>query len=391
MTRKKFFIKTFGCQQNISDSERISGYYEKKGYLRVLAEKNANIVIINTCSVRQRAEDKFTGFVYNLTKIKNHKKNFKIIVTGCIAGTAINDQSGKILRILKSRYPYVDHFVPVQRISDYSSISRANHKHAFIPISNGCNNFCSYCIVPFARGREISLSFKQILKTVDDLSMRGYNSFTLLGQNVNSYGSDLVISSRKFKLPNGKFIRPQLIDFLGKKRIPTLFPALLEEICKNSSIKNIDFVSSNPWDFSDKLISVIASHKIIDRTIHLPVQSGSNRILKKMNRWHTSQQYLALIKKMRAQIPGVKFITDIIVGFPGETKKDFMMTKKLMQQVKFSKAFIACYSPRPGTLAARLYRDNVPAIEKQRRFRILDKSFNHKKWDHTPAWIRPAD
>jgi len=212
----------------------------------------------------------------------------------------------------------------------------------------------------------------------------GYEEIVLLGQNVNSYGADFlqekIKEGEEYELPSGKKVKPIMVKHLNRHRIPTLFPYLLETIAEIPGLKKVSFISSNPWDFSLELIEVIAQHKNIDRLLHLPVQSGSNEILKKMNRWYTREEYLDLINRIRTKIPEMVFTTDIIVGFPGETLKDFADSVDLVKRVDFAKTFIAWYSPRPGTSATKGMADDIPIKEKQRRFHELDAvAFKGKK------------
>jgi tRNA-2-methylthio-N6-dimethylallyladenosine synthase len=350
--------------------------------------------------VRQSAEDRVVGLVRNLGKLKEKGKGPKIIITGCMAGMALGDTSGKFLKQLQKRMPYVDAFLPIEEIGLPFPQLRKDSKHALVPISNGCNNFCSFCVVPYGRGREESRPFEEIIKECKELAKKGYTSITLLGQNVNSYGADLLKipnpqpalafgKSRwragKFQIPNKfqllkiKQLNNKKITYvkhLGRLRIPTLFPYLLDEVCKIKGIKNIDFLSSNPWDFSDDLTTVIAKNPKISRRIHLPIQSGDDEILKKMNRWYTVKEYEELIDKMRKKIPGVTFSTDIIVGFPGETGEQFAHTVDLCKKVGFVKAYIAMYSDRPMTEAHKKFPDTLPYQEKKRRWGILEKLIN---------------
>jgi tRNA-2-methylthio-N6-dimethylallyladenosine synthase len=387
----KYYIRTFGCQQNIADSERLASYYQSRGYRRTANVSDADLAVINTCMIRQKSEDKVYGLLKNLKKIKDSKKEFKIILTGCIVGAAIRDTTGKALRTLQRRLPVIDEFLPAEKIGFEYESTRHDAPHAWVPISNGCNNFCTYCVVPFARGREISRPLAEVLAEIKNLAKKGYTHITLLGQNVNSYGNNLLKSKNKFILPNGKKVKPVMVKHLGRFRIPTLFPFLLEEICAIKGIKKISFISANPWDFSDELISVMKKYKHIDRVIHLPVQSGNNIVLRRMNRWYTRQQYLALLKKIKKHIPEAQFTTDIIVGFPGETKLAFHDTVRLAREAKFIKAFVATYSPRPYTVAIKKYPDTVAPEEKKKRYRELDALINHKYTGYIPAWLRPAD
>lgn len=352
--KKAYFIYTFGCQANKSDSERIAGDYQARGYIKAKTVDLADEIIINTCSVRQRAEDRVVGLIHNLSKkLKSRKQKPKIILTGCMT----HHGQRKLLNMLSD----VDEILPIAEVGFNQPIVRRDKTHAWVPISTGCNSFCSYCIVPHSRGREKSRSETDILKEITDLVDRGYIEITLLGQNVNSYGLDkLGIGLRKQQ------------SFKGKSP----FVKLLEKICQFKKIKIIRFLTANPWDFSDALIDCIAQYPQIDRYIHLPLQSGSNRILKLMNRGYAKANYLKLAKKLRQKIPDVTLGTDIIVGFPTETDKDFQATVDLAKQLDFKVAFVAQYSPRPHTQAAKLYPDNVPPAEKKRRWQILEKLIN---------------
>lgn len=377
-----FYIKTFGCQQNLADSQRIASYYISRGYKLAKTLKLASEVIINTCMIRQSAEDRVTGLVKN---IASSTIKPKIVITGCMVGMAVHDDSGQYLKTLRKRMPEVDEFLPLEEVGfDYPAL-RSDVTHSWVPISNGCNNFCTFCVVPFTRGREVSRPFKDIISEIRNLAKKGCREVTLLGQNVNSYGSDLVknpkgLSNSKqgYKLPNGKIVQPVMVKHLGRYRIPTLFPYLLEEVCKIKGIKTVKFLSSNPWDFSDELIDVIAISPKIDKNIHLPVQAGDDIILKKMNRWYSRKEYINLIKKIKKKIPTAQISTDIIVGFPSETKKQFENTVKLAKEVGFAYAYIAKYSARPNTAATKAFTDNISYAEKERRFRILDQIINHK-------------
>lgn len=378
-----FYIKTFGCQQNMADSQRIASYYISRGYKQSKTVGKAGEIVINTCMIRQTAEDKVTGLVKNITNARKEKP--KIVITGCMVGMAARDESGKYLKALRKRMPEVDEFLPLEEVGfDYPAL-RSDVTHSWVPISNGCNNFCTFCVVPFTRGREVSRPFEDIISEIRDLAKKGCRQLTLLGQNVNSYGSDLVKNSKGlptgrkgYKLPNSKIVKPVIVRHLGRYRIPTLFPYLLEEVCKIKGIETVKFISSNPWDFSNKLIETIAKNPKIDRNIHLAVQSGDDTVLKRMNRWYTRRQYLALVKKIKSKIKGAQISTDIIVGFPEETEKEFANTLKLAQEADFAYAYVSKYSARPNTAATKAMKDDVPHSEKERRFEILDKLINHK-------------
>ncbi|PIZ66814.1 hypothetical protein COY15_00015 [Candidatus Roizmanbacteria bacterium CG_4_10_14_0_2_um_filter_39_12] len=437
----KYFIKTFGCQQNVADSERVEQAFTARGFTKARGYKDANYVIINTCMVRESAEERVYGLVQNLAIIKREKlKNkelFKIIVTGCMVGIAFRDKTGKFLSKIRDRMPQVDEFMPIEEVGFDSEPVRQSATHAWIPISNGCNNFCTFCIVPFTRGREISRPYEDIIEECLHLKAQGFTSVMLLGQNVNSYGADLILGkeniqimrdidkiyfegsttpSRSARLPslesrgveekkallldkeeypdghrekvvdhlsavrakftyNGRNVEPVYVKHLGRQRIPTLFSYLLEDVAR-MDFEKVDFVSSNPWDFSDELIKMIAKYPNITRTIHLPVQSGNNEVLKRMNRWYTREEYLDIISKLKAQIPNVKITTDIIVGFCGETDDEFQNTVKLAKEVGFDKAYISRYSERYMTAATKVMKDDVPPAVKKKRWKELDSLIN---------------
>jgi tRNA-2-methylthio-N6-dimethylallyladenosine synthase len=406
----KYFIKTFGCQQNVADSERVAASFKARGMKPAKGYQDANYVVLNTCMVRRSAEDRVYGLVHNLGKVKEEKHKqkelFKIIVTGCMVGVAYRDKSGKFFQKIREMMPQVDEFMPIEEVGFDNEPVRQVGKHAWVPISNGCNNFCTFCIVPFTRGREISRPYEDIINECKSLIERGYESVMLLGQNVNSYGADLIVGEKNIQVMrdidktyfetnsksqtplskskqetieeyefNGKKIKPVYVTHLNRQRIPTLFPYLLEEVAQ-MGFKKVDFISSNPWDFSDELIDVIARNANISRTIHLPVQSGDSTVLKRMNRWYTAEQYLELVKKIKAQVPDIRFTTDIIVGFCGETEEEFENTYKLAQEVGFEKAYIAIYSVRPMTAATKVFQDDIPHEIKKKRWEKLENLIN---------------
>ena len=397
----KYHIITFGCAANEADSERIAAYYIARGYYHAPLAHDADDIIINTCMIRQKAEDRVYGLVHNLSLEKANGRKMKIVVTGCMVGMALREKTGKMLSILKEKMPAVDEFLPIEEVGFDHAPIRTGNEHAWVPITNGCNNFCTFCVVPFTRGREISRPFEDIILEVMGLAKTGFKKITLVGQNVNSYGADLLLGEKNIQvmrdLPqktyfdhnikknsvqnktftyNGKTITPTYVRHLGRLRIPTLFPMLLTELCKIDEINEIDFISSNPWDFSDELISVIAKHMKISRHLHLPVQSGDTDMLKKMNRWYTREQYLDLVQKLKEQIPGLTISTDIIVGFCGETDEQFNNTVKLAKQVKFTKAYLAMYSDRQMTAAHKAYADDIPHTIKKQRWLILEELIN---------------
>jgi len=399
----KYLIKTFGCQQNVADSERVEAALKGRGMTKASSYADADYVVINTCMVRESAENRVYGLVNKLGRIKASKPGYKIIVTGCMVGVAFRDASGKYLQKIKKALPAADEFMPIDEVGfDFAPI-RTSAISAWVPISNGCNNFCTFCIVPFTRGREISRPYEDIVEECQSLKEKGYKNVTLLGQNVNSYGADLILGKDNIQvmrdLPDknyfdgkkdhnslnkqnnqtfhvkGKEVKAVYVKHLGRLRIPTLFPSLLEDVA-TMGFDHVDFISSNPWDFSDELIDVVARNKNISRTIHLPLQSGDNAMLKRMNRWYTREQYIDIIHKMRTRIPKIKFTTDIIVGFCGEMDEEFQNTVNLCKEVGFFKAYVAMYSPRPMTAATKVLSDDVPHSVKKKRWKILDSLIN---------------
>ncbi|NTU46629.1 radical SAM protein [Candidatus Roizmanbacteria bacterium] len=397
----KYYIKTFGCQQNVADSERISASFEARGMQPATDYSDANYVVINTCMVRHNPEERVYGLIQNLAKIKAKKYEqsevFKIIVTGCMVGIAYRDKSGQFLAKIRERMPEVDEFMPIEEVGFDLEPVRIEKKHAWVPIANGCNNFCTYCVVPFTRGREISRPYNDIVEECKKLKNEGFTEITLLGQNVNSYGADIILGESnvqvlrdidktyfekqstditEFEL-NGEKIQPVYVNHLGKQRIPTLFPYLLEEVTK-LGFSFVHFMSSNPWDVSDELIEVMARYPSITRTMHLPVQSGDTNVLKRMNRWYTKQEYIDLTKKIKSKIPDMIFTTDIIVGFCGETDEEFENTVDLAKQVGFDRAYIAMYSPRPMTAATKTLKDDIPHAIKKKRWTLLENLINAK-------------
>ncbi|MGK2848796.1 MAG: MiaB/RimO family radical SAM methylthiotransferase [Minisyncoccota bacterium] len=382
MPKQTYFIKTFGCQQNTADSERIASYYQSRGLAPAQDMISSDVLVLNTCVIRDRAEEKVYGMVRSL-RTRLAGKAPRIVVTGCLIGAASRVPGGTLMKRLITRLPDVE-FLPIEEVGFEYVPKRVKGKMASIIISNGCNNYCAFCIVPFSRGKERSRAFADIITEVQQAVANGYVEVTLLGQNVNSYGADFLVDkiaeNEVYVLPDGTTVKPVMVKHLNRHRIPTLFPYLLEQVAGISRLIKVSFISSNPWDFSDELIEVIARHENIDRTIHLPVQSGSDAVLKRMNRWYTRDEYLALIEKIRLRIPSVRFTTDVIVGFPGETEAEFQETVDLVKQVDFVKTFIAWYSPRHGTSALKNMTDDISIEEKQRRYHMLDAvSFKGKK------------
>jgi len=382
---KTYFIKTFGCQSNKSDSERIAGDYEARGYTEAKSWRDCDELVVNTCAIRQRAEDRVKGFLLNAIK----EAQPKIILTGCMTHHGADK--------LKKLLPMVDEILPINEVGFNIAAIRKGQINAFVPISIGCNSFCSYCIVPYSRGREQSRPHADIINEVKSLVKNGYQEITLLGMNVNSWGLEKVgISLRKKLLSDKKFTREDLpaqaglpsnqSQYLKPKTTPP-FVKLLQEISVFLEIKVIRFMSSNPWDFHDELIEEIGRNKKIDRYVHLPIQSGSNAVLQRMNRGYTREDYEKIVAKLRKIDPQITIGTDIIVGFPGENKEEFQETLDLARKIKWQVAFVAIYSPRPGTAAWRLYPDDVPFPIKKKRWEILDKIINKDNLPERPKIV----
>lgn len=366
MKNFKYYIITIGCQMNKSDSERVAAYLEENGFLPALSDEEAGLVMINTCGVRQSAESRIYGLV---GKIRKKNKNCKIVITGCLSER--EDLHKKIKNQVDLFLPIIDLPKLIKKLNikkektDYKNYLNIAPKYkskfsAFVPIGNGCDNFCSYCVVPYARGREIYRPRKEIVNEVKNLIKKGYKEITLIAQNVNSY--------KVFVTKNKKL---EIFDFSD----------LLKEINKIKGDFWIRFATSHPKDMSNKLINTIAESDKICKHIHLPAQSGDNEILKRMNRGYSREKYLALIKKLKNKIEKkykndidniFSASTDIIVGFPGETKKQFNNTKKLFKEIDFDMAYISKYSPRPGTAALR-FKDNIKKEEKKIREEELTK------------------
>ncbi len=383
MEKLKYHVITFGCQQNQADSERVAGAFESRNFTKAGSVEEADHVVINTCMVRQGAEDRVYGLMKNLKPLKESNPNFKIIVTGCLVGAMVRDPSRKMYSMMKRRLPLVDEFLPIDEVGFDIPAKRESKDHGWVVISQGCNNYCTFCIVPWTRGKEISRPWEDIMNEVDELKKKGYKRVTLLGQNVNSYGADFArehLKDGSYILPEGRAVLPVMVKMsMGRKRIPTIFPYLLEEVVRKGFDK-VSFLSSNPWDFSDELIDVIAKYKNVDRYIHLPVQSGDTEILKRMNRYYTTKDYKQLVQQIRSKVgTEVEIGTDIIVGFPGETEEQFQNTVQLARDIGWVVAFIGMYSERPGTVATRNFEDDVSSEEKHRRFHILNDLINRQK------------
>jgi tRNA-2-methylthio-N6-dimethylallyladenosine synthase len=336
---KKYHIITYGCQQNQADSERIAASLEKKGYKPATAIEGADLIVINMCSVRQASVDKIWGKTEELAKLKKGGRKIKTVLMGCIT--------------LPDRKKFSGIFDEIWENKNCLEVSPKCQKKeiAFVPISNGCNNACAYCVVPQTRGRLVCRDHKKILKEFKAAVANGGKEIWLLGQNVNDYNSPADNS----------------INFAKLLRMTNKLPGNFK----------IRFMSPNPKNFTQELINALAESEKVAKFLNLPVQSGDDQILKKMNRPYTAEQYEILVKKIREKIPDINLTTDVIVGFPGETKKQFQGTVKLFKKIKFNLAYIAKYSPRPQTLAEKL-KDNIPLEEKRKRWEILNKIVNEK-------------
>ncbi len=391
LAKKKYYIHTFGCQSNKSDSERIAGDYEARGYVPTDEWRECDELVVNTCAIRQSAEDRAKGFLHNVVVHFNsigHRRP-KIILTGCMT----HHGHEKLYEML----PAVDEILPINEVGFNQAAVRKDYltiegkKHAWIPISAGCNSFCTYCIVPYSRGREQSRSLESIMEEVERLVKEGYQEVTLLGQNVNSWGLEKVgIGFRKLMMERDDFTREDLPDnqtqYLKPDGAPP-FVQLVQAISAFPQIEKIRFLTSNPWDFHDELIEEIGRNKKIDRFIHLPIQSGSNSVLYRMNRGYTRERYEDVVRKLRAVDPTITVGTDIIVGFPNETDQEFEDTVELAKRMDWKVAFVAMYSPRPGTASYRIYPDNIPHPIKKQRWEVLDQIINKDNLSVRPKVI----
>lgn len=383
--KRTYYIHTFGCQSNKSDSERIAGDYEARGYSEANDWRECDELVVNTCAVRQRAEDRAKGFLHNVVVHFNElgQARPKIILTGCM--THHGNQR------LHEMLPVIDEILPINEVGFNHTAVRKDEKHAWLPISTGCNSFCTFCIVPYSRGREASRSFESIIEEVETLVAKGYSEITLLGMNVNSWGLEKVgIGFRKLMMENKKFRREDLPDNQSQYLKPTETPPfvkLIRAISSYDQIKTIRFLTSNPWDFHDELIEEIANNKKIDRYVHLPVQSGSNEVLYRMNRGYTRERYVDIVNKLRQADPEIVIGTDIIVGFPGETEAEFQETVKLAAEINWKVGFVAIYSPRPGTASWRIYEDDIPHPVKKKRWELLDQIINKDHLHERPVVV----
>jgi tRNA-2-methylthio-N6-dimethylallyladenosine synthase len=363
---KKYFIRTYGCQANVRDEENMAGMLESLGMVKSESKDDCDVAIVNTCAVRENAEDKVYGELGEFKGLKA-KKPMKLLLCGCMV------EERPILEEVLKRYPFVDVIFGTHQIAKMSELleksilnktrivdvtseggniyeklpsKRLENFKAYVDIAYGCDKFCTYCIVPYTRGKERSRRKEDILEECKDLVDQGYQEITLLGQNVDSYGKDLHLG----------------YDFAD----------LLKEVSE-LGIPRLRFLTSYPSDFKDDVIDVIASHPNIMRYLHLPLQSGSDEVLKRMGRRYTAKEYLKLVEKIKEKIPEMAFSTDIIVGFPNETEEQFLDTVKVCKQVGYTSAFTFIYSPRKGTPAARLVDDVPYEVKSKRLTRLVDE------------------
>ncbi len=366
---KKYHVITYGCQMNVHDSENISAILEDLKYTQTDDVDNADIIVINTCAIRENAHNKVVGMLGRIKHLKETKKDIITVFCGCMA------QEESIANMLKDKYKWVDivfgthniHKLPIylsdlykekkQEIEVYSiegdvyegiPVKRDSKYKAWVNIMYGCDKFCSYCIVPYTRGKQRSRLPEDVLNEVKKLKDDGYMEITLLGQNVNAYGKDLNIS---YNMAN-----------------------LLRDVA-NIGIQRIRFITSHPWDFTDEMIDVISKYPNIMPYIHLPIQSGSNKILAMMRRRYTKESYIELFNKIKKKIPNVAISTDIIVGFPGETEEDFKETLDVVDTLKYDLAYTFIFSKREGTPAS-LMKDDTSMDEKKERLARLNEKVN---------------
>ena len=372
---KSFFIETYGCQMNVSDSELISGILSKDGYTETKNINNADIILVNTCAIREHAEDKIHSRLGFYNKIKEKRPSIIIGVLGCMAQNLKEnileskpyvdivlgpDSYRNLLGMIKARdnerLQYIDTNLSRNEVYENMIPHRNKGVNAWISIMRGCDKFCTFCVVPFTRGRERSRSIESIFLEASKAVKDGFLEITLLGQNVNSYNH----SGRKFE-------------------------ELLVEIAKIPNLKRIRYTSPHPQDMTQEVLDVMAKFENICNYIHLPLQAGNNNVLKRMNRTYTKEEYLTLVNKIHKTIPDVGLSTDIIVGFPGENDMEFQETLDVMELVRFDSAYTFKYSARPGTKAAE-YEDHVSELEKQIRLeRVISTQrkhtiFNNKKY-----------
>ena len=388
---KKYLIQTYGCQANIADSNKIAGILEALGFEQATTLKETDLFVINTCSVRQKSDDKVYGLGKSIKTIKEkYNKNPIVVMAGCVVGSAIGKRKRYELDELIQKTPWVDLYISPTQIShlpelllpvlkekgiikntfikkvDLENLNlKFDQKNltAYVNISYGCDNFCTFCVVPYARGKEVSRSREEIIKEVNRMVQKGAKNITLCGQNVNSWGLSPVEKSK--------------VRILGEDKLP--FASLLRELHQIEGIEKIEFISSNPFDFTQDLIDVFKLPKI-SNYLHIAVQSGNNDILQAMNRRHTVEEFIDLINRIKKVRPNIELGTDIIVGFPNETHEQFLDTVSLFQKVQFAVAFISMYSPRKGTQSFKTLNDNVSINDKKYRHAYLTNIWKENRF-----------
>jgi len=342
----QYYIWTIGCQMNKAESERLGSYLERLGYQATTSAEEADLVLLNSCVVRQSAENRVLNKLNSLKPLKRSRPNLTLAVTGCLVDSQIDQ--------LKQSFPHVDYFFKPGEFPQWlgkdgmdSVLPRYPSPSTFVTIIQGCNNFCSYCIVPYRRGREKSRPMVEIADEVKELVHRGAKEVTLLGQNVDSYGNDL----------------PDKTDLAD----------LLSELNTIEELVRIRFLTNHPKDMSPRLIEAVATLDKVCEQLSLPAQAGDNDILRAMRRGYTVENYRRLIKEVRKRIPEIALSTDVIVGFPSESEKQFQQTFDLLSELKFDTVHVAAYSPRAGTIASREFEDNVPSAEKKKRLHKIEQ------------------
>jgi tRNA-2-methylthio-N6-dimethylallyladenosine synthase len=354
-----YYIFTIGCQMNQAEAERLESLLSQKGYLPVESAEQADLVLLVSCAVRQSAEERITNRLSLLKRMKLQRPSLRVVLTGCMVE--------EDLPAMKRRFPMVDYFFSAGALPDFLDdlprdiLPLAPEVACFVPIIQGCDNFCSYCIVPYRRGREASRSLDVIAAEVKELVRRGALEATLLGQNVNAYGHDLPAA-------------PDLADLL----------AALEGI---DGLFRIRFLTNHPKDMSPRLVEAMAELSKVCPMLNLPAQAGDDGVLARMRRGYTVADYRILVESIRRAVPGVALTTDVIVGFPGETEAEFENTRKLIEELRFDAVHLAAYSPRPGTEAAEKYEDDVPRGEKARRLACLEAIQENIAWEINSTYI----
>ncbi|MBD3163465.1 MAG: tRNA (N6-isopentenyl adenosine(37)-C2)-methylthiotransferase MiaB [Candidatus Eisenbacteria bacterium] len=373
--RPRIYLETYGCQMNEADTGMMAGLLASSGWERIDRPELADVILLNTCAVRERAEERVAGRVRHLARLKRYRPDLRIGLAGCMAQHLGRDLLARLpeldllagpdsyrrLADLLGRSdegPLVD--LALDKKERYEDLSPSPEAglHAWVPIMRGCDRFCTFCVVPHVRGREKSLPAERIVGSVRDLVASGTVAVTLLGQTVNSY-------------------RDGAVDFAG----------LLERIARIPGLLRIRFTSPHPADFTRSFFAVMAEHRNLCKQIHLPVQSGSTRILEAMKRGHTREEFLALVGEIRTVLPDVSLTTDLIVGFPSETIEDYESTLSLLEEVRFDGAFMFRYSPRPGTYAVRKQPDDVPDEEKARRLHGLIELQERISAERYARWV----